>query len=218
MIQSVSHIVVCFVAVLLVLAADGSSNAIEPTDSEFTNRVAPILKAYCIDCHSGDEPKADLSLNSLHPDFVEHGSTWQSILERVVKGTMPPKGKSQPTAEERKIFTEWIFAELTIQAKKETTTNGRSRLRRLNRIEYVNTIRDLLGAEVDIEQLPEDGIAGGFDNVDAALDLSSSLLESYLETIDAALDVAFVRGPPPESTNRRIDMVALAKQKVGFAL
>ncbi len=55
-------------------------------------------------------------------------------------------------------------------------------------------------AEVDIEQLPEDGIAGGFDNVDAALDLSSSLLESYLETIDAALDVAFLPGPPPEST------------------
>ncbi len=69
MIRAVSHIVVCFGAALLVLAVDGFSSAIEPTDSEFISQVAPILKAYCVDCHSGDEPKADLSLDSLNADF-----------------------------------------------------------------------------------------------------------------------------------------------------
>ncbi len=197
---------------MLKMGACESSLAAESGVTEFTKSVAPILKTYCVGCHGGDKPKADLALDTLAADFAEQGETWKMVLERVDDGTMPPKGKPQPTADERRVVSAWIAAELTAQAKRQAATHGRARLRRLNRVEYVNTLRDLLGAEVDLEQLPEDGIAGGFDNVDAALDLSSTLLESYLETIDAALDTAFVRGSPPESTTRRIDLVPLAKQ------
>ena len=85
-------------------------------------------------------------------------------------------------------------------------------MRRLNRVEYVNTLRDLLGVDVDIESLPPDGIASGFDNVDSALDLSATLLERYLETADAALDQVFVSGPRPEAVKMRLDLVALARR------
>jgi hypothetical protein len=125
---------------------------------------------------------------------------------------MPPKGKKRPTPDEQKAVTNWVAGGLTAYQAKRAATEGRARLRRLNRVEYVNTLRDLLGAEVDIETLPEDGVAGGFDNVDAGLDLSSTLMERYLETADAALDAVFVKGPRPEVIKRHIDLLPLAKQ------
>src|SRR6185312_17278691 len=91
---------------------------------------------------------------------------------------------------------------------------GRARLRRLNRTEYVNTLRDLLGAEVDPETLPEDGSAAGFDNVDAALDLSSTLLERYLDSADAALDAVFVKGSKPQAVKKRVELAAAGKQTI----
>src|SRR5262249_58623681 len=114
--------------------------------------------------------------------------------------------------EERAVVLGWIETELTKHEREKTAANGRTRLRRLNRIEYVNTLRDLLGAEIDIETLPDDGVAGGFDNVDLGLDLSSTLLERYLASADAALDAVFVSGPRPETVQRHIDLVPIARQ------
>jgi len=85
--------------------------------------------------------------------------------------------------------------------------------RRLNRIEYVNTLlRDLLGVEVDIETLPADGVAGGFDNVDAGLDLSATLVERYLETADAALEEVFPPDRPRAADEQRARRPDFARQ------
>ena len=184
-----------------------------PTDAaDFDQAVAPVLKEHCLKCHSGDKPKGDFSLDGITSDFVKHGDIWKNVFEKVSDGSMPPKGKPQPSPEQRRAMGDWLLAGLTAQAKVETAANGRARIKRLNRVEYINTMRDLLGAEIDPEELPEDGIAAGFDVVDAALDVSSSLLGSYLETIDAALDHALHPGKRPETTTRRVDFPALGRQ------
>jgi hypothetical protein len=178
----------------------------------FDSTVAPVLKTFCFDCHGGAKPKANLVLDRLAPDFEKNADVWKAIMERISDGSMPPKGKDRPSAVQVKAVADWVTAELISYQANKAARAGRSRLRRLNRIEYANTLRDLLGVEVDIEALPEDGIASGFDNVDGALDLSANLLERYLESADNALDAAFVKGAKPEAAKRHIDMVPLAKQ------
>ncbi|MBI3878920.1 MAG: DUF1592 domain-containing protein [Verrucomicrobia bacterium] len=193
---------------LLALAWAGPAAA-----ADFTTTVAPVFKEFCLKCHGGDKPKGDLSLETLAADFAKNGETWKTVLEHVSDGSMPPKEKPQPSAGQRRAVSEWIASGLVAQAKVFTAANGRARLKRLNRVEYINTMRDLLGAEIDPEELPEDGIASGFDNVDAALDLSSSLLGSYLEAIDVALGNALSPGKRPKTTTQRVDYPALGKLK-----
>src|SRR5262249_16972552 len=84
---------------------------------------------------------------------------------------------------------------------------GRVVLRRLNRAEYENTVRDLLGVEIDLKELlPLDTSAHGFDNVGAALHVSSFLMERYLAAADAALNVAIANDPRPPATRRRLSL------------
>ncbi len=201
---------------IALMATSGSDSAAGPKDPVLTASVAGVLKTYCISCHGGSKPKGDLALDKLAPDFAANAETWKGVLDRLTDGSMPPKGKPRPSAGEAKAITDWIAAGLTAEQKQRAAVAGRARLRRLNRVEYVNTLRDLLGAAVDPETLPEDGIASGFDNVDAGLDLSSTLLERYLETADAALDAMFVKGRRPEAVKRHIEMVELGKQNQKF--
>jgi mono/diheme cytochrome c family protein len=189
-----------------------SAVAAEAPDADFNAAVAPVLKTYCVTCHGGAKPKSDFAIDALAPKFASNSQEWKAILDRLTEGSMPPKGKPRPTAAEQAAIANWVTAGLTSYQAQKTAVEGRSRIRRLNRIEYVNTLRDLLGVEVDIDTLPEDGVAGGFDNVDAGLDLSSTLLERYLETADAALDAAFVGGARPEVRKQHIEMVELGKQ------
>jgi hypothetical protein len=174
--------------------------------------VAPVLKTFCFSCHGGAKPKADLALDKLTPHIEKNAEVWHGVMERISDGSMPPKGKDRPSAAQVKAVSDWVAAELISFQATKAARSGRTRLRRLNRIEYVNTIRDLLGVDVDIESLPEDGIASGFDNVDGALDLSANLLERYLESADNALEATFVKGAKPQATKRHLDMVPLAKQ------
>jgi len=115
---------------------------------------------------------------------------------------MPPRDKPQPTAAEQQTIVSWVTSGLAAHQATKAAAEGRTRHRRLNRVEYANTVRDLLGAVVDVEELPEDGVASGFDNVDVALDFSSTLLERYLEAADSALDAVFVEDAEPERQKR----------------
>ncbi len=167
--------------------------------------VAPLLKQYCFECHRGDEPSGELNLAKLGPSFENSTAAWNSVYERLSDGTMPPKNEPQPTAAEQQTILSWVTSGLATHQATKAAAEGRTRHRRLNRVEYANSIRDLVGAVVDVETLPEDGIASGFDNVDVALDLSSTLLERYLETADSALDAVFVEDAQPERQQRSTD-------------
>jgi len=170
-------------------------------------QVHPFLAQYCRQCHAGEKPKGDLRLDELKPDFADPPSqeTWRTVLERLEKGEMPPKSKPRPPKEESQAVIDWIRKNLDI-ADAAREAQGRVVLRRLNRVEYENTVRDLLGVQVDLkEMLPEDTPAHGFDNVGEALHVSSFLMERYLEAADKALALAIVNGPQPPLVKKRYD-------------
>ena len=119
---------------------------------------------------------------------------------------MPPKGKPRPPEKEVQALSDWIGgrAEAATHAKRAA---GRVVLRRLNRVEYENTVRDLLGVDVDLKELlPEDTSAHGFDNGGEALHISSFLMERYLEAADTALNVAIANGPQPPLIKKRYSL------------
>jgi hypothetical protein len=183
---------------ILVLAA-GAVHAAEKGDS-YPDRVRPVLQKYCFECHSGTKPKAGLDLERLPAEFSEAKSTalWKEVEERLAARIMPPPAKPQLTADEYKVVTTWLSERLIAADRARQKAEGRAVLRRLNRVEYERTVRDLLAVDVDLrELLPEDESVDGFDNVGDALTISPVLLERYLEAADAALNAAIVKLPRP---------------------
>src|SRR6185295_18756998 len=169
--------------------------------------IAPVLQTYCVGCHSGEKPKGNLALDGLSADFGTDGAAWNKVLERLNDHTMPPKGKPQPSDSQRKSATDWIAGGLKAYQQDRAQTQGRALLRRLNRIEYNNTINDLLGTDIKfLDRLPQDGSAFGFDTVDVALDMAGPILERYIEAADVALDAALAHGPQPATLKNRFEI------------
>ena len=119
---------------------------------------------------------------------------------------MPPEEKPRPAAADVEALTAWISSEVTAG---EALSASRSRvvLRRLNRNEYTNTVRDLLGVDVELKDLlPMDTTTSGFDNSAEALHVSSYLMENYLAAADRVLDAAIANDPRPTVVKRRFDI------------
>src|SRR5262245_46114996 len=120
---------------------------------------------------------------------------------------MPPESSSQPTANERHALASSIKDQMRTLELARRASEGRVVLRRLNRVEYENTVRDLLGVEVDLKDLiPEETITNGFDNSAEALRVSSYLMENYLQAADRILDAAIASGPRPPTIDRRFSI------------
>jgi cytochrome c553 len=171
--------------------------------------IRPFLVRHCLECHGTEKPKGDFRLDRLAPDFADGANRerWLTVLKRVQAGEMPPKSKPRPPRNEVQALAEWITRGTEAAEKAEAArraAQGRVVLRRLNRVEYENTVRDLLGIEVRLkEQLPQDGAADGFDNAAAALHTSSFLMERYLEAADTTLTQAIANRPRPPSIKKR---------------
>lgn len=157
-----------------------------------------FLDRYCISCHDSDEPKGDLDLtvmlsvqpNQLDPDLLE------SILERIVDRDMPPASSRRPDEQEYGWIEKWLRSRLD-KVVVEITPPGRVAPRRLNRVEYANTIRDMLGVRFDVEDhFPSDDVGEGFDNIGEVLSMPPILLEKYL---DAAETIAMSAVRPLDS-------------------
>jgi mono/diheme cytochrome c family protein len=160
----------------------------------------PFFARHCLACHRGDKPQGNLRLDRLSLSFSQESSRehWRAVLKRVQSGEMPPKSKPRPTRKEIRALTTWLEPRLTAADAAARLTQGRAVLRRLNRVEYENTVNDLLGINANLKkQLPEDGSADGFDNAGAAHHTSSFLMEKYLEAADAALNMVIGNRPKP---------------------
>ena len=184
------------------------SSAEQTADAKlFDEQFRPLLVRYCVKCHGGDKPKGKLRLENVTTDFADAATLarWTAVIERLEAGEMPPKGKPRPPAQEIQALTGWLAPRVAAAESAARAAQGRVILRRLNRVEYENTIRDLLGINVKLkEQLPEDGSADGFDNAGAANHTSSFLMEKYLEAADKAMNLAIAnRLKPPTSTKKR---------------
>lgn len=172
----------------------------------YEEQFRPFLTKHCLECHSGEKPKGEFSLEGLAADFASTATRerWLAVSERAKAGEMPPKEKPRPPAEEIAALVDWIGSNASAADVAARATQGRVVMRRLNRIEYQNTIRDLLGIQVDLQELlPPDSSADGFDNVGEALHSSSFLLEKYLEAADKALNLAIANLPQPPLVKKR---------------
>lgn len=175
----------------------GSSLGASAAEDRFVAQVRPLLTKYCVECHGPETQEAKLRLDTVSAKFDAAGAAgWQHVLERLEAEQMPPAESPQPSAAEKQQVADWIRDEIHAVEAVRRAKEGRVVYRRLNRIEYQNTIHDLLGIKLDLlEQLPSDGSADGFDNAGAALHTSSFLMERYLEAADKALNDAIANRP-----------------------
>jgi len=137
------------------------------------------VQQYCVTCHSQQLKTGGLSLETLDIATVQaNAETWESVVRKLRVGAMPPRGARRPDEKTTGGLIAWLEDELD---RTSTRPPGRPVLRRLNRAEYANAIRDLLGLDVDVASLlPPDVSAFGFDNVADAQGSSPALLQAYL--------------------------------------
>ena len=182
----VAHVFVAHGHIATASADDASGRSkVAIDDAGFSRTVKPLLAKYCLACHSTQEKKGSLDLERFArlDDVRKHVQPWQSMIEQLETGEMPPKSHPQPTDEERQRLTEWVRSFLDAEARARTGDPGRLPLRRLSNFEYDTTIRDLTGVDLQpTREFPKDGAGGeGFTNASESLsDISPVLFARYL--------------------------------------
>lgn len=158
---------------------------------KFEQVVRPVVEKFCLGCHSGPQPAGalDLKKTATHAQFLQQRDLWDRVSQALRSSHMPPPGQPAPTAAQRKQVADWI--DTTLSADCAVADPGKVTLRRLNRAEYDNTIRDLLGIDFRASaDFPSDDVGYGFDNIGDVLSLSSLLLEKYLAAAEAIAERA----------------------------
>ena len=153
-----------------------------------------FLDEFCVGCHDRASHKAGLNLEDLafEPGVVANERLWISVYDRIRDGSMPPEKAEQPAASERAALLRTLGGTLHDASLQRQTAVGRVPLRRLNRTQFEDTLRDLLSLpalEVK-ELLPEDSLVGGFDNLSNAQNTSGTHLVRYQQAVDKALAAA----------------------------
>src|SRR5262249_37518471 len=163
-------------------------------DDTFQTKIQPFLQKYCLDCHKGEKPKGDLSLDVYLSEAHarKDRKNWAAVQHVLAAGEMPPaeSKKPKPTKEEKALVIDWIENTLTkVECSPDTPKDpGRVTIRRLNRAEYNNTIRDLCGVDFKpAEDFPSDDVGYGFDNIGDVLSFQPILLEKYMAAADKVL-------------------------------
>ncbi len=169
---------------LLAAAAMVVLHGAQPVSAQTAGSAATsreLLDRYCVTCHSDRLETAGLSLEQLDLANVHEGAeTWEKIIRKLRTGTMPPSTRPQPSAVDRDALVTWLEGSLDHAAAANPNPGRTETLRRLNRTEYQNAVRDLLALEIDAESLlPPDESGYGFDNVNVG-DLSPALLDRYI--------------------------------------
>jgi mono/diheme cytochrome c family protein len=189
------------VARLLGLAVVFSARSLAAEDAtDFAKVVQPFIKEHCTSCHGPEKQKGKLRLDTLANNFADPAiaAKWKEVVNSVGGHEMPPEEEKQPSPEAAARFAEWLEQELARAEIAKRST--RVVLRRMNRAEYDNTIRDLVGVDFKpSEKFPEDPPAGGFDNIGQALSISPMQVELYYAAARQILDRALVEGAQPES-------------------
>ncbi len=195
----IGSLLFCAVAVLPVDAMDATER-----EKEFQNLIRPILQKACIDCHSGAEADAGLSLQHFQTfkSILKERRTWEKVIQKVQIGDMPPKDAPPLSNDDRKKLVEWINGAIQDIDCGKTPNPGLVTLRRLNRAEYRNTVRDLVGIDYKTaDDFPGDDVGYGFDNIGDVLTLPPLLMEKYLTAAEEISRQA-IQAPDPSPPSR----------------
>lgn len=160
-------------------------------------KAADFFETHCVDCHNATTTEGGLNLNDLSREVDDKAlfARWVKIHDRIRAREMPPESQPQPSKQERDEAVAALKRSL-IEAEAQLHQADRTRVRRLTRVEYENTIRDLFGMRLQLqERLPADGEVHGFDKNSDALAMSHVHLAKYVEAADYILDLAIATQP-----------------------
>ena len=149
------------------LAADAPQATLDAKHRAF-------FKDNCLSCHNAEKQKGKVRLDDIafSVDTVEKADLWQKVLNSINSGEMPPEDEKQPDQAVKTDFLDDLSRMLVTARAVLSDSGGKIAMRRLNRREYKNTVRDLLGVDINVRELPADGGAGTFDTVGSSLFLS----------------------------------------------
>jgi Protein of unknown function (DUF1592)/Protein of unknown function (DUF1588)/Protein of unknown function (DUF1587)/Protein of unknown function (DUF1595)/Protein of unknown function (DUF1585)/Ca-dependent carbohydrate-binding module xylan-binding/Planctomycete cytochrome C len=199
----------CLGGLCLALVAAGAAAQTPPpagnSTATYQHQIAPLLEKYCYECHGGGKHKGDVVLDHdlTLADLHQNAKKWETVIERVRSQEMPPDDADLvPTPAERELVGNWVEQEL-FHLDPAHPDPGRITIHRLNRVEYNNTIRDLVGVDFQpADDFPADNSGYGFDNISDVLSLPPVLLEKYLTAARRILDEAIPTERPPSRTTR----------------
>jgi len=196
-----------FAALLGLLVLSPVSSQTAPADDVFARTIQPLASKYCYKCHGGTpgKPKADLNLVrfTTEASLRAERKIWKETINKLQSHEMPPdESKVQPSQKEREELVAAIQAAIARVDPNAPLNPGRVTVRRLNRTEYGNTVRDLVGIDFDpAEDFPSDDVGYGFDNIGDVLTISPVLMERYLTAAETIVQRIFPADPPKPTDN-----------------
>ncbi|MDA0725348.1 MAG: DUF1592 domain-containing protein [Verrucomicrobia bacterium] len=169
------------------------------------NQIEKFVKKHCSDCHDGPDADGGIDLYELDFDLSDEENTrrWILVHDRIASGEMPPAKKPRPDATSSQKIQR-LLAESICDAENQRAGVV---LRRLNRREYENTVRDLFQTDVQITGLPEDTSTDGFDTVGEGLAVSAEAMQAYLDAADSVLDAVFGEPTKPKFTRHETNLL-----------
>ncbi len=176
------------------------------TDAAFRQTVLPTIRRYCLDCHGAEDPEGDVSFAGIesvaHVD--SHRKTWEKAYRFLGIDAMPPRDcDERPSLQEREAVVRWLDLKLHHADCDVVDDAGMVTLHRLNRVEYNNTVRDLLGIDIDpAKDFPSDDVGYGFSNIADVPSLPPLLLEKYVDAAERIAEAAIV-SRETRAANRR---------------
>lgn len=210
-----------FGALLTVSNLAVAEPAFSQLGADYSKRVRPLVKRFCLKCHSTKERKGDLDLERFTslPAVRRDPTVWIKVRERLSKDEMPPEGKPRPSKNQRRQLLDWMQSYLKLEARRRAGDPGPVLARRLSNAEYDYTIHDLTGIDIrPTREFPVDPAnRAGFDNSGESLAMSPALLKKYLAAARHVADHlvlmphGFVFAPHPAVTETDRDKYAVRR-------
>jgi hypothetical protein len=183
---------------ILMATCAGATPSVAPLQNHASDRSAfnHFVESNCLDCHNNSEKKAGLALDDLiTADVGRNQQGWEAVVRKLSGRQMPPSSMPRPPEKDYEAAIAWLETSLDASAATHPNPGRTETFRRLNRTEYQNAIRDLLGLDVDVASLlPPDESSLGFDNI-TVTDLSPTLLNRYLSAAQTISRMAVGRAP-----------------------
>ena len=224
---------------LWMIGEGGAASSITARQHEYQRNVLPVLRQFCFDCHGGGVSKGKLAFDTYESfeGLLGDKAAWKKATQLLQSHVMPPVEKPQPTTAQRRLLLDWIDRTV-FYVDPQRPDPGHVTLRRLNRAEYNNSVRDIFRIEASpADQFPPDDSGYGFDNVADALTLSPLLMEKYFRAASQVLDEALrlettarvgierddarltvFAGQPDVSTNSGVTLLKSAADEIGVEL
>ncbi|MFN0019685.1 MAG: DUF1592 domain-containing protein [Pirellulaceae bacterium] len=170
----------------------------------YRDDVVPLVKKFCLDCHGPSKQESEVAFHKYKTVelVAQDEKTWKTVIDMLRTGAMPPDDKPQPSQEEREKLIRWIEGTIYHVDCDAPPDPGRVTIRRLNRAEYNNTVRDLLGVDFKpADDFPSDDVGSGFDNIGDVLSLPPLLMEKYLAAAETIAEKTILATPPVKIAN-----------------